>query len=756
MLASTVAALAAPLLIKYFRAYGAWFLSLFPLAMTITLINAAASGEPIQFQYAWMPEIGFDLNFYADGLSYLLATLVCGIGFLIFIYARGYLGNHQFLGRFYMILSLFLISMLGLAISDNLILLFIFWELTSLTSYLLIGFSHQSEASRKAANQALLVTAGGGLALLVGFILMGVSGGSYNISELKEMGYHAAQGEFYFWIFLFIALGAFTKSAQFPFHFWLPGAMQAPTPVSAYLHSATMVKAGVFLLARLQPLMAETPLWFYTLATVGGFTMLLGAYLAVTKTDLKQILAYTTLSVLGLLTLTLSDPSGPMALAFVYFLMAHALYKGALFMVAGAVDHEMKTREITSLSGLRHKMPMTATVVLLAVIAMAGVVPTLSFISKESVLESVLTIEHYGPFIAGGVGLASICFTFIALMFFKLFFAKDFKGPKESHEASWDLYGPPMALAFLGIFLGVFPGLVEFIGHWAAASLVSDYAYKPLSLWHGFNLPLLISALVLALGVIVFFAAKGRPLEGLGKVLPWSFSQNFDKGFYGFINQAGKLTGFVQAGYLRIYLKTMVISTVALMLLVFVLFPMPKLELKIVDLHWYEALVFVIIAISSVAATAVQSRLATISCLGVIGFMVAIIYVMFSAPDLALTQILVETLTVIMFALVIYRLPVYWALSTQKGRVWDWLISISFGAVFSTLILYSSMIQWHEPISHYFHEASWTEAYGRNVVNVILVDFRAIDTLGEVVVVAVAAAGVYTLLRLRRRRKTLQ
>lgn len=734
-----------------------WIYALFPTAMMLqclVLFEQVRVQGAFTIYHEWFPSIGLNLSFHVDGLALLMSTLITGIGSLILIYGSSYLKNHIYLPRFLILIQLFLISMLGLVLADNMMLMFIFWELTSLTSYLLIGFVHDKQESRTAALHALLITAGGGLALLVGVLMLGLEAGSFEISALKASGFSLGASGYETALLVFILLGAFTKSAQFPFHFWLPNAMAAPTPVSAYLHSATMVKAGVYLLARFQPLFFEHFLWTETLMLFGALTMLWAAFLAIKKTDLKQILAYTTLSALGLMTMLIAWPSAYAATAFASFLLAHALYKGSLFMIAGIIDHQTKTREVSRLQGLATSLPWTAAGTALAALAMAGLFPTLSFIAKEIILESLVSTPIWGFVLTMAVALAAATFTFVALQFIYIFFANRSNSPSYK-EAYSSLYAGPLLLAILGVLFGIFsPWLQDYI-NLASHSLV-EASGPSLILWHGINLPLLISLASLALGVLLFFIFGKKPIEWgnptLDRIASASlFNKLFDISLLG----AEKFAHLIQHGYLRNYLRVVIASTVILLFLSFAKFSIPELTTDLSDFMWHEIGVCLIIALAAIAATNVQSRLATIACLGVIGFMVATIYVMYSAPDLALTQILVETLTVILFALVIYRLPVYQRLSSNRALVLDALLSIGMGMAFTILVLSAATIQWYEPISIYHGEQSWLMAYGRNVVNVILVDFRALDTMGEIAVIGISAVGVYSLLKFKRRRRSL-
>lgn len=734
-----------------------WLLAILPAAMTLTLLGhlgEVGSIGPVGSFVGWMPDIGFNIAFHLDGLSILMGLMICGIGTFILIYGGGYLKGDQYLGRFYVAIQLFLVAMLGVVVSDNLILLFIFWELTSMTSFLLIGYSHDKAESRTAALHALLVTAGGGLCLLVGFVLLGMSAGTFEISRMVQTGYTLSNSPMETAAFILIFLGAFTKSAQFPFHFWLPGAMAAPTPVSSYLHSATMVKAGVFLLARLQPVMSTHQWWMGVLVFFGTITMLWGAFLAVKKLDLKQILAYTTLSALGLMMVLLAFPIPYATVAFVCFILSHALYKGTLFMVAGIVDHQTGTRDVSKLSGLSKSLPLTGFAVLLASVAMAGFMPTLSFIGKELILEAFLKDEVIGIVLALTTAMAAVAFTYVAALFLWTFFANR-PSEKQYKEGYPSLLIGPIVLSILGFVLGVAFPVTEVLVHTAAVAMVGGSVELPsLALWHGVNLPLALSIISIVVGVGTFILlGKGPFTYGEGALAKWALAVHFDRFYQSVLKNALKIAGIMQHGKLRYYMRTTVIGTCVLVALSFMINGYTTYAPDFETLYLHEILVFLIIISASLMATVVKSRLATIACLGIIGFMIAIIYVMYSAPDLAMTQILVETLTVVLFALVIYKLPAYKTLSSKLTVFMDVIISAVFGMLFTLYVLGASATRWADAISQTHGEISWIEAYGRNVVNVILVDFRALDTMGELAVVGIAAIGFFALLKYRKNKK---
>ncbi len=755
ILSGFVLAVVAPKLYGVARGCSGWLLALLPLGLAVYFASRGqlvASGNVLQEGYSWVPALGVSLSFRLDGLSQLFALLITGVGALILVYTGGYMAGHPQLGRLYAFLLLFMGSMLGLVLSDNLLGLFVFWELTSISSYLLIGFNHERSEARAAALQALLITGGGGLALLAGLLLLGQVGGSMEISELVKQADHLRTHSLYVPILLLILAGAFTKSAQFPFHFWLPGAMEAPTPVSGYLHSATMVKAGIYLMARLSPALGGTDTWFWCVTVVGGTTMLLGAWLALLQSDLKRILAYSTVSALGTLTLFLGLGGTLMIQAAMAYLLGHALYKGALFLVAGTLDHETGTRDSDRLGGLFRAMPITAVAAGVAALSMAGVAPLLGFLSKELSYEAALHAPA-AAWIAAGVVTANILLVAVAgVAGLRPFLGKFIPTPKPAHEAPPSLWLGPIVLAGLSIAWGGWPALgADALVSAASTSVLGEPIDTHLKLWHGLNLALALSAATLVGGVLVYAVRSPlrRIVSGLEGIGRWGPAGWYALALQALNAVADGQTRLLQSGYLRYYLMIVFVTTTGLAGAT--LFARGRL-VQLGDwsgLHFYDVGLVVLIMLATVATVFAKSRLAAIAALGVVGYGVALIFVLFGAPDVAMTQFLVETLTVILFVLVFYHLRETPALSGPISRGRDALIAAAVGVLMTTFVLVAADLQYHPPISSEFVERSVREAHGRNLVNVILVDFRGLDTLGEISVLAVAGIGVYALLKLR-------
>jgi multicomponent Na+:H+ antiporter subunit A len=760
VLSGFAASIFAPWVYRMNGRLAGWLFAALPFGLALyfaVFIPATASGSVFSLSYDWAPSLGIRFSFLLDGLSLLFAMLISGVGVLVVVYSGGYLAGHPHLGRFYAYILMFMGSMLGLVLADNLITLFVFWELTSFSSYLLIGFDHERETARAAALQALLVTGGGGLALLAGFLLIGHISGTMELSSLLGRGDVIRAHPLYASVVLLVLAGAFTKSAQVPFHFWLPNAMEAPTPVSAYLHSATMVKAGVYLLARLTPILGGTEIWMVALTTVGATTAIVGAFLALRQTDLKLILAYLTVSALGILVLFIGLGTSEAIVAAIVFLLGHALYKGALFLVVGIVDHETGTRNARELAGLRSAMPVTATIAALAALSLAALPPAFGFIGKELLLDAALGAEKGAGLLTLALLLASIVFVAAAgIIAIRPFFGRKSATAKRAREAPSSLWFPPMLLACFGILFGVLPSLVDgpFLRS-AVQAIVREPVTFHLALWHGFNSPLILSVVSLACGVALYAGRRQahHAAARLQITASWGPQHWYGHLLVGMNALAKRQTQLLQNGYLRVYLLIIVAATVALAAAkLFRAIGSIDLPAEF-DVRFYEWIIAALIPIGALTAIMSRSRLGAVAALGVVGYSVGLIFVLFSAPDLAMTQFMVETLTVILFVLVFYHLPRFTVFSTRLVLVRDAVTALTFGGLITIIVSVGSGIQLYPKISDYFVENSLSLAHGRNVVNTILVDFRGFDTFGEITVLAVAGIGVYALLRLRPRKE---
>ncbi|MBF7054012.1 putative monovalent cation/H+ antiporter subunit A [Halomonas sp. KAO] len=742
----------APLLHRWFGSRAAGVMALLPAAIAAWLMAqwpTIAGGETLWLEWAWAPGLDITLTFMIDGLAWLFAMLITVIGTLVLIYSGEYLHGHRDLPRFLVVITAFMMSMLGLVLADNLVALFVFWELTSITSYLLIGFNHTDLAARKSAQQGLFVTVGGGLALLAGFVMLALAGDSWSLAELNARGDQLKTHALYLPLLVCVLLGAFTKSAQFPFHFWLPNAMAAPTPVSAYLHSATMVKAGVYLLARLHPALGGTESWVVTLSLVGALTMASGAFLAVQHTNVKKLLAYSTVMALGTLTMLLGIGTETALTAFVVFLLAHSLYKGALFMVAGILDHETGTKDVTAMGGLRHVMPRTALVTAVAALSLAGLPPLLGFLGKELMLESVLEAEAWRGVILPLAFLAAfLTLAVAAVVAIRPFFGPRRETPRAPHEAPFGMLAGPALLATLSLLFGLVPGLLDPLVRAVIGGIGAGQAEVHLALWHGLNLPLVLSLASLMLGALVFrrWDRLRSRLARLEPLMARGPEAGYEALLRGLVHVAEWQTRFLQSGYLRNYLVMTLLVLLGLVGHALLVRHTPSLAFA-PDVYLHEAVVAGLMIAGAVAACVMRSRLAAVAAVGVMGYSIALTFVLFSAPDLAITQLLVETLTVILLVLVLFRLPRFSTLSTPVERLRDLVVAGLVGGMITLLMLTVLSGERLPRISDYMVANSQPLGHGHNIVNVILVDFRALDTLGEIFVLALAAIGVYAMLR---------
>ncbi len=731
----------------------AWLAPLPAAILTLAFaacVPAVASGETLRFALAWVPSLGVNLSFLVDGLSLTFALLVSGIGCSVAVYCSAYLSSHVHYGRLYLYLFLFMVSMLGLVLADNLITLFVFWELTTIVSFLLVGFEHGSAKARRSALQALLVTGTGGLVLLAGLIMLGSVAGSFELSEIAPAAAAIQDHGLYLPILVLILVGAFTKSAQVPFHFWLPNAMAAPTPVSAYLHSATMVKAGVYLLARMHPVLAGTDVWIWSLTLFGAATALLGAVLALRQTDLKLALAYTTVMALGTLTMFLGAEATVAVAAAMTFLIVHSLYKAALFLVVGNIDHRTGTRDVAKLRGLARAMPLTAAAAAAAALSMAGFPPFLGFIGKELKYEGALAIASEPLVVAGAAVIANALIVAVAgIVALRPFAGQPATQASSAVDVPIRMWLPPLFLAALGLAFGLAPSLIsETMVQPAVTAVLGRPETVELALWHGINLPLALSLLTFALGAAAYFT-HDRIRAGLARAearTPLNADRAWDGLLAGLRWIAAVQTAVLQNGVLRRYLFVVFAAfaaTLGAALYATGSFGLPRAFPDLTVADWTVA----ILTLAGTAMTVLsRSRLAAVCALGVVGIGVALIFVLDGAPDVAITQLMVETLVVILVALVMLRLPRL----TQEGpqvRRRDAVIAVAAGTVVAAALLAVVTGPIDRSVTNFFEVNSVPEAFGRNIVNVILVDFRALDTLGEIAVVAVAALAAYALIR---------
>ena len=753
VLSGFVLALLAPTLYRLSARWSGLVFSVFPAILALWFLShvgEVVGGHGIRFTYPWIPAMGLELSFNLDGLGLLFALAITVVGTLIIAYAGSYLHGHPSLPRFYLFILMFMASMLGVVLSDNLIALFVFWELTSVTSYFLIGFEHDKDSARAAALQALIVTGSGGLALMAGVLLMGQIGGSFEISALAADNAAVQGHRLYPLVLALVFAGAFTKSAQVPFHFWLPSAMEAPTPVSAYLHSATMVKAGVYLLARFSPVLGGSDIWLYVVTGFGAATMLASAYQALYQTDLKKILAYSTVSVLGTLTMLIGLGGKYAIQAAMVFLMAHVLYKAALFLVAGSIDHETGTRDVRQLGGLRKTMPIICAGAAVGALSMAGLPPFFGFVGKEALYEA-LTHDNVLVTVVG-VLTSMLLFAVAWLAGIRPFSGEETHTPKHPHDPPWTMWLGPVFLGCLSVLFGLMPALPEKLLSAAAGSVLGKEVHMHLALWHGFNALLVLSLATFALGVLVYLnlGRLQRVTEFALPVVRRGPSQWYAL-WLRFLNwSAVGQTRVLQNGYLRLYLATIMTVTAVLAWYTF----LAHADAGVIQFNWgdigvHEWVLGIVALVASIATVRAKTFLRAVVALGVVGYSVALFFVLYGAPDLAMTQFLIETLSLILFVFVFYYMPPFKRFSTRPVIMRHAAIGTAVGALFTLLVLVATSVQWHPTISTYFSQNSYLMGQGRNIVNVILVDFRGFDTLGEITVLAVAGIGVYSLIRLR-------
>jgi len=738
----------------------AWLAALPPAAVTLwqaLQMNAVASGSTLVERYAWAPTLGLEVALKLDGLALFFGLLITGIGTCIAFYTNYYLEGDRRQGYFYLVLYIFMASMLGLVWSDDLLTLFVFWEGTSITSYLLIAYKSEYKGAVEGARRALIVTTAGALAMLAGMVLLGLEAGTFNISEiLAEPGIATAAITPVALVLLF--LGAFTKSAQFPFQFWLPGAMSAPTPASAYLHSATMVKAGIFLLARLHPAFSDLPLWFWSLFLVGGFTMVLGAVSAIRYTDMKALLAYATISVLGMLTMLLAFQEEYALEAFVVTVLAHALYKAPLFLSAGIVDHAMGTRDLRRLAGLARALPVVALTVVLATVSMAGIPPTMGFLAKELLLENFYDLFEHSETLIGGLGfaIAALSAVFLGGAVFTLTWEAFFRRKPDDeaahlhHAPSFWFAAPALLLTILGAVGALFVGSYEQV---LLAPAIAAVAGEPievhLKLWHGLT-PVFFASMGILLLAVVVFLARGL-FRRLYARVPTGFSALavYDATVDAIYRLAYRVTTVIQGSPMAPQLSVTLLAGVAVVF--YAVFFTDGSTSRLLDSLEFPTLtewaIFALAIIAAITTVRARSRLSAIIALGVVGVTVTLFFIIFGAPDLALTQLLIEVLTVFLLVLVFFHVKPDTPIAHDRREPFRLLVAVAMGFFGFAVVMVNHLSQVGESISPYFIENSLELGKGSNVVNVILVDFRGYDTMGEITVLALAALGGYALLR---------
>jgi multicomponent K+:H+ antiporter subunit A len=738
------------------RTRAAW-LSAIPTVIALGLVLASApavfAGEVLTFSLPWLPQLGLDIAFRMDGFAWLFASLVLGIGLLILLYARYYLSAEEAVPRFFASLMLFMGSMTGIVLAGNLLLLVVFWELTSISSFLLIGFWQHDEEARYGARMALVVTGLGGLALLGGVLLLGSIAGSFELGAVLDAAGTVQEHRLYVPMLLLVLLGAFTKSAQFPFHFWLPRAMAAPTPVSAYLHSATMVKAGVFLLGRLYPVLAGTNHWFYIVSIVGMATLLLGAYRAMFAHDLKGLLAFSTVSHLGLITLLFGFNTQMAAVAAVFHIINHATFKASLFMAAGIIDHETGTRDMRILNGLARHMPYTTALAVVAAAAMAGVPLLNGFLSKEMFFTEAVEVGQLGgywwlnPVLATVAGVFSVAYS---ARFIHVFFRGDGTGmPKQPHEPPRFMRIPVELLVLAVVLVGIVPGyIVEPVLDVAARGVLHGaLPYYHLAIWHGLNVPLFMSIAALALGAALFMGRSRLYAVHARFIPPYTAEHGYNHGMRGIEVASDWLTARLENGSLQRYVLLFVAMAVIVGASPLLGHPFRGGGEPLLPVDFAAGTTWAILVAGAVATVLFhRRRLVALIAISVVGLMVALAFVRLSAPDLALTQLLVEIVTIMLVLLALDYLPQGTPVESgpaRRARDAAVAVAAGFGV---TALTWAVMTRPFDSISSYFLAESYPSGGGTNVVNVILVDFRGFDTMGEIAVLGIAAFGVLMLL----------
>ncbi|HCT0385970.1 TPA: Na+/H+ antiporter subunit A [Staphylococcus pseudintermedius] len=773
-----------PILYRYYKhIHLGWFVLPIPVvlfAYFLSYIKPTMSGQFTEQSAAWMPQIGMNFDVYVDGLGLLFSLLITGIGSLVVLYSISYLSQSEQLGHFYCYLLMFMSAMLGVVLSDNLLVLYFFWELTSFSSFLLISFWRHKDKSLYGAMKSMMITVFGGLSLLGGFILLYLASGTWRIRDIIDNVDQIQTSPIFLLAMIFVIIGAMTKSAQFPFYIWLPDAMEAPTPVSAYLHSATMVKAGIYLIARLTPIFAVSQGWIWAVTAFGLVTLFWGSLNATKQQDLKGILAFSTVSQLGMIMSMLGigavsyhfqgDESQLYLAAYsaaIFHLINHATFKGALFMITGAVDHATGTRDTRKLGGLMTIMPISFTLSIITSLSMAGVPPFNGFLSKEAFIESMIEVTHASVFSLNTVGLlipivaiVGSIFTFVySFKFIVEIFLGDHKPdvlPNKAHEASILMNISPAILAGLVILIGLFPSIVSApLVEPAVKSIANtNEVSASFHLWHGFTPALIATLVIYVVGAVLILTAKRWVpiLRGIPNALTLNH----------WYNQTGRYTPYYATQITRTYMtgfnrNNLVIIFFMMIVLTFVTLifvPFTVDFMKVSPIRLYEFVSVITITIAVIMIIFARSRLFSIIMLSAVGYSMAIFFIFFNAPDLALTQFVVETISTALFLLCFYHLPNMSRYNESvRYRVVNIIISIGVGAVVIVLGLIAYGNRHFESISEFYKAHVYDLAEGKNMVNVILVDFRGTDTLFESSVLGIAGMGIYTLIKLRAKHK---
>lgn len=786
-----LAAIFLPLLFKKIPSiHTGWFVFLVPLtlaAMYIIYIPVTIDGGSVTSEIPWIPSLGISIASYIDGLSLLFSLLITIIGSLVVLYSIFYLDKQrEQLHNFYIYLLIFMSAMLGVVQSDNMISLYMFWELTSISSFLLIGYWFNRDASRFGALKSMMITVFGGLMMLGGFVILGIIGDTFSIRELVSQGTALSEHPLFVWALILILLGAFTKSAQFPFYIWLPDAMEAPTPVSAYLHSATMVKAGIYLVARFTPIFAVSELWIWLVTGIGLLTLFWGSFFAVKQTDLKGILAFSTVSQLGLIMSLLGAASVAFhvdgaedtvfkfaAFAAIFHLINHATFKGSLFMIAGIVDHETGTRDIRKLGGLMSLMPISFTVALIGSFSMAGIPPFNGFLSKEMFLTAMLSLNEFNLFSFDTWGILFPIVAWIASVFtfvYSFYFVfKTFTGklqkeelPKYPHEAPIGMLVSPLLLGLLVIAIFFVPNIVGDLFVKPAVTAIQPFLYNSPSMvdvhvtaWHGANTEFYMTLGIFAIGLLLYFTLNRW--QKLYAYTPELFTLNglYDGMMRTSESGMNKLSNRFMTGSIRHYLIYM--FTFIILITIGTLIVKDGFAINFEDsaaISVYHVILMIVLVVSTLTVIGANNRMILIIALGATGYTVSLFFVLFKAPDLALTQLVIETVSVALFMLAYYHLPSESKHVESKGfRFGNFIIALGVG-VTVTLVAISAHSQKMIPsIKKYYEETVYTEAGGGNIVNVILVDYRGFDTLFEIAVLSIASIGIIGMIKLRLSKK---